>query len=245
MASENPGHDDVAASITELQNLLLVTPGMEQFLQELTVLAARTVTSGLSCGITLQPDGHPVTVASSDTRAMQVDEVQYEVDDGPCLRSMHTGKQVYITDTTGPERWGGFSARAAANGIRSCLSMPLTTEGIMGAMNLYAPVPDAFGEPEVRRAELFAASLSAALALAARQASAATLTGQLREALASRAVIDQALGITMDQERCTSAQAFAILRNASQNRNVKLRDIARQVITSVSGEPPQPGPFSH
>lgn len=115
----------------------------------------------------------------------------------------------------------------------------------MGAMNLYAPVPDAFGEAEVRRAELFAASLSAALALAARQASATTLTGQLREALASRAVIDQALGIIMDQERCTSAQAFAILRNASQNRNVKLRDIARQVITSGSGEPPQPGPFSH
>ena len=134
--------------------------------------------------------------------------------------------------------------RAAASGIRSCLSLPLSAEGIIGALNLYAPVPDAFGEAEIRRAEVFAASASAALALAARQASATVLTGQLREALASRAVIDQAIGIIMAQERCTSDEAFGILRNASQNRNLKLREIAHQIVTSVSGQPPQPGPFS-
>ncbi len=87
----------------------------------------------------------------------------------------------------------------AANGIRSSLSMPLRADGVQGAMNLYALVPGAFGEPEVRRAELFAASVSAALALAARQASAAELTDQMREALASRAAIDQALGVIMAQ----------------------------------------------
>ena len=122
--------------------------------------------------------------------------------------------------------------------------MPLRAVGVQGAMNLYALVPGAFGEPEVRRAELFADSVSAALALAARQASAAELTDQMREALASRAAIDQALGVIMAQERCTSAQAFDILRSASQTRNVTLRDVARQIVISVSGEPPEPGPFS-
>ena len=244
MAPDDPNRGDVTASITELQNLLLATSGVEDFLNEVVVLAARTVAVGLSCGITLQPDGHPVTVASSDTRASLVDELQYEVDEGPCLRSMVTGKTIIVADTAGPDRWGGFSARAAANGIRSTLSLPLTADGILGALNIYAPVPDAFGEVEIRRAEVFAASASAALALASRQASATALTGQLREALASRAVIDQAIGIIMAQERCTSAQAFAILRNASQNRNVKLRNIASQIVTGVSGEPPCPAPFS-
>jgi GAF domain-containing protein len=243
MAPDNSDRDEVAASITELQNLLLATSSVEDLLNEVTVLAARTVALELSCGITLQSDGSPVTVANSDVRAAQVDEMQYEVEEGPCLRSMTTKKRVVITDTIGPERWGGFSTRAAANGIRSTLSLPLTADGIMGALNLYAPVPDAFGETEIRRAEVFAASASAALALSSRQASTAALTGQLREALASRAVIDQALGIIMAQERCTSDQAFAILRNASQNRNAKLRDIALQIVTSVSGEPPQPAPF--
>ena len=241
---EDARRSDIAASITELQNLLLSTAGMENFLQELAVLASRTVDSGLICAITMQlPKGGPVTVASSDARAAQVDEVQYELDDGPCLRSMRTGEQVSVPDIIGPDRFSGFSARAAANGIRSCLSTPLRADGIQGAMNLYAFVPDAFEEGGARRAELFAASVSAALALAARQASAAELTDQMREALASRAAIDQALGVIMAQERCTSAQAFEVLRSASQNRNVKLRDVARQIVISVSGEPPQPGPF--
>ncbi|HEX4254309.1 MAG TPA: GAF and ANTAR domain-containing protein [Streptosporangiaceae bacterium] len=243
MASGDLDRGDVAASITELQNLLLETSGVEEFLQELVVLAARTVAPRLSCGVTAQSGGAPLTVASSDAQATQVDEHQYQLDDGPCLHAMRTGEQVNIEDTAGPERWSGFSARAAANGIGSCLALPLTAEGIIGALNLYAPVAGAFGANEIRRAEMFAASVSAALALAARQASATVLSGQLRDALTSRAVIDQALGVIMAQERCTTAQAFVILRNASQNRNVKLRDIARQIVTGISGESPPPGPF--
>ena len=58
-----------------------------------------------------------------------------------------------------------------------------------------------------------------------------------------RAVIYQALGVIMAQERCTQAKAFEILRTASQNTNLKLRDVAAAIVTSVSGEPPQPHPF--
>jgi len=78
--------------------------------------------------------------------------------------------------------------------------------------------------------------------IALRMASYAALTDQLRSSLASRTVIDQALGVIMAQQRCTQAQAFAILRAASQNTNVKLRDIAGAIVTGVSGERPQPPP---
>ncbi len=73
-------------------------------------------------------------------------------------------------------------------------------------------------------------------------ASHAALIAQLRSSLATRAVIDQALGIVMARERCTQARAFEIMRSASQNGNVKLRDLAAAIVTSVSGEPPQPPP---
>ena len=69
------------------------------------------------------------------------------------------------------------------------------------------------------------------------------LNEQLRSSLASRAVIYQALGVIMAQERCTQAKAFEILRTASQHGNRKLRDVASAVVTSVSGEPPQAHPF--
>jgi transcriptional regulator with GAF, ATPase, and Fis domain len=243
--AEEHANDDVAASIAELQNLLLATRDIEDFLQELAVLAARRVTGGLSCGITMQPNGRPLTVASSDIIAEQMDEVQYGIDEGPCLQSMRSGQVVRIEDTSGEDRWAGFTMRAAANGIRSTLSLPLTAEGKhMGALNLYAPVSAAFGTAETQRAESFAATATGALTLAVRQAATADLTSQLRAALAARAVIDQAIGVIMAQERCTQAEAFAIMRTASQNRNVKLRTIATQVVTSVTGQPPQPpAPF--
>jgi AmiR/NasT family two-component response regulator len=103
--------------------------------------------------------------------------------------------------------------------------------------------PEAFGAEETRRAEKFADPAAGAMALGLRLVTYADLIDQLRASLASRAVIDQAVGVIMGQERCTQDKAFSALRTASQNRNVKLRDIAREVVTNASGEQPQPPPF--
>jgi AmiR/NasT family two-component response regulator len=70
------------------------------------------------------------------------------------------------------------------------------------------------------------------------------LTEDLRQSLSSRAVIDQALGIIMGQHRCTASRAFEVLRLASQNRNRKLHDVAADIVTAVTGEPPEPPPFA-
>jgi len=78
----------------------------------------------------------------------------------------------------------------------------------------------------MRLAENFAEDASGALSLAIRLASHAALIEQLRSSLASRGVIDQALGIIMAREHCNQDRAFAILRSASQNGNVKLRDLS-------------------
>ena len=237
-----------AEDLRELHGALLGTESVEQFLHEMAVLAARLVSGGLSCGMTMQPSGQPVTVACSDPVAARVDEVQYELDDGPCLHAMRDGHMVRIEDTADKARWPEFEAQAASHGIRSCLALPLNALPLsggdqpVGALNLYARSASAFGAAEARRAENFAENASGALMLAIRLASHAALIGQLRSSLTSRTVIDQALGIIMAREHCTQARAFAILRSASQNSNVKLRDIAGAVVSSVTGEPPQPAP---
>lgn len=230
-------------NLRELHGALLSTEGVEEFLHETAVLAAGLVRGGLSCGMTMQPNGRPFTVACSDPVAARVDEVQYELDDGPCLHAMRDGHMVRIEDTAEKARWPEFEAQAASQGIRSCLALPLNTDGKpVGALNLYAREASAFGPAEARLAENFAHNASGALSLATRLASHAALIEQLRSSLASRGVIDQALGIIMAREHCTQERAFAILRAASQNSNVKLRDIASAVVTSVTGEPPQPPP---
>jgi GAF domain-containing protein len=230
-------------NIRELHRALLSTQGVEEFLHELAVLAARLVGGGLSCGMTMQPDGKPATVACSDPLAARVDEVQYQLDDGPCLHALRNGCVVRIEDTAEKARWPEFEAQAAAYGIRSCLALPLNADGKpVGALNLYAREASAFGPAEARRAENFAENASGALSLAIKLASHAALIEQLRSSLASRGVIDQALGIIMAREQCTQDRAFAIMRAASQNTNVKLRDIASAVVTSITGEPPRSAP---
>ena len=229
--------------LRELHGALLGTQSVEQFLHEMAAMAARLVGGGLSCGMTMQPSGKPVTVACSDRVAAQVDEVQYELDEGPCLHAMRDGSMVRIEDTAEKARWPEFEAQAASHGIRSCLALPLNAGGKpVGALNLYSRRASAFGATEARRAENFAENASGALSRAMRLASHAALIEQLRSSLVSRTVIDQALGIIMAREHCTQARAFAILRSASQNSNVKLRDIAGAVVTSITGEPPQPAP---
>lgn len=242
MAEEAP---DFQASITELQAVLLGTESINGFLQELASLAARELGEGLSCGITLQPNGRPLTAASSDVNAAQIDELQYGLDHGPCLTALRTGKVVRIDDLASDPRWGDYAVRALAHGVKSSLSTPLTAaDRTVGALNLYADRPHFFGEAQTRQAERFSQDAAIAVGIAAQLAAQAVLTGQLRASLASRAVIDQAIGVIMAQQRCTATDAFAILRTASQNRNVKLRQIAEQIITGITGHPPQPPSFS-
>jgi GAF domain-containing protein len=219
---------DFRASIAELQAVLLGTASIDGFLQELASLAARELGEGLSCGITLQPNGKPLTVASSDASASQVDELQYGLDYGPCLTSLRQGELIRVEDLASDHRWADYAVRALAHGVRSSLSMPLAAqERTVGALNLYSDRPHFFGEAQTRLAERFAQDATIAVA-----------------SLASRAVIDQAIGVIMAEQRCDAASAFAILRAASQNRNIKLRQIAEQIITGITGRPPQPPPFS-
>jgi GAF domain-containing protein len=237
---------DTHEELIGLQNALLNTENVEQFLHELAVLSTRIVAGGLSCGMTLRLRGQtPVTAACSDPVAAQADEAQYETGDGPCLRAARTGEEIRIDEMPAERRWPEFADRAASLGIMSSLSLPLIADGRpAGALNWYAPRPAAFGEQERARARNFAENASGALTLALRMASCNDLTDQLRSSMASRAVIDQALGVIMATERCPQDKAFAMLRSVSQNTNTKLRDVAATIVTNVSGEPPSPGaPF--
>jgi transcriptional regulator with GAF, ATPase, and Fis domain len=235
---------DIASGVTELHDVLLSTQSIESFIQELAEQAAQLIADSLSCGITLSRGRRPETVACSDELAGRVNSLQYDLGEGPCLTALADGRPVRCDDLAADDRWPRFTPQAVASGIRSVLSLPLIAQDrVIGALNLYARARVAFGETETRMAEKFAENAAGALALGQRLVSYAALTDQLRESLASRAVIDQAVGIIMGRESCTQDKAFAALRTASQNRNVKLRALAEEVVTGVAGEAPQPPPF--
>jgi GAF domain-containing protein len=238
--------DEFVHLLGSLQSLLLSGPRLEDFLGELAVLAADVVQPSASCGITTRYDSRPRTVASSDSRAAIIDEEQYGAGAGPCIEALDTGMVVDIADQETDERWPTYRKHAVELGVKCSLSLPLVVSGqTVGAMNLYTyGRPRAFDNGERRRAETFAAQASTALALAVRHTEQTELTDQLAQALSSRTLIDQALGILMAQQRCDADAAFELLRRHSQSNNRKLRDVATDLITRVSGRPPTPArPF--
>jgi GAF domain-containing protein len=230
--------------LSELQSLLLGTETLLGFLEQLAQLTARALPEGSSCGLTARQDSGPVTLAASDDWTSRVDRLQYDLGEGPCLETLATGKAHYIVDTGTEVRWARMCRAAQEQGVRSCLALPLSSPiGLMGCYNFYSVRPGEFGEEDRGQLEVFAGNAAGAVALAVKLADQAKLSEDLQQALTSRAVIDRAIGITMAQQCCDAATAFNILRRASQNRNIKLRELVAEIVTMVGGKPPEPGTF--
>ena len=228
----------------ELLELLLTSPGIEEYLDELVRMAAGLSDGILGCGVTVRRGGDVLTVASSNDLAVAVDEVQYGTGTGPCLDCLAHGQVLAVVDMVDESRWGSFPSHAIGHGVRSSLSVPLDVDGrTIGALNAYGSTPDLFVGGVRDGLVEFGGQTQTSLAVALRSAEQADLVAQLHAAMQSRSVIDQALGILMARQRCTAGEAFAVLRSASQSRNRKLADIAADLITATTGHPPEKGRF--
>jgi len=227
------------ASLVQIYDLLIAGAGFEEFLGDLATLARDHIDGDLSVGVTVLRDGRYVTAASSDGRALELDEVQYDAGYGPCLHSLETCSEVYVPDFELESRWPDYTRRVKASGLKASLSVPVTVdERAAGALNVYRFDAAEIGEAQRADAQRLAAEAGRAMVLAVRQARQLQVNADLQSAMASRRVIDQAIGVIMAQNRCRADEAFAVLRQASQHRNTKLRQVAADVVTSVSGQPP-------
>lgn len=97
----------------------------------------------------------------------------------------------------------------------------------------------AFDAEHERRAQEFATHAAVVLANAQAYWTAFDLAQGLREAMTSRATIEQAKGVLMAQSSVPEEVAFDILRRASQRENRKLRDVAADVVDRVVGDSPR------
>ncbi|MER7505472.1 GAF and ANTAR domain-containing protein [Nonomuraea pusilla] len=177
------------------------------------------------------------TVACTHERAGRLDALQWAEGQGPALEAVATGEPVAAEDLPAEPRWAGFARRSP--GIRSLHAEPLRSGGeVLGVLTVYSSKEGGLPEQSRVVARVAAAHIGVLLRTSLQAARTREVAEQLREALATRASIDQALGIVMAQHRCTAGRAFEILRRVSQERNVKLHHVAAMVVEKVSGEPP-------
>ncbi|TDO66866.1 GAF domain-containing protein [Kribbella sp. VKM Ac-2571] len=237
--ADDKGDAPLVDALSSLHSLLLGAPGLEELLAKLVDVAAKIVEPPASCGITTRYDGQPQTIVSSDARAAWIDEQQYSLREGPCLDALASDAPVDVADYLDENRWPQYVDAARKAGVKASLALPLIVDGqTIGAMNLYGyERPDTFSEADRERATAYAEQAATTLAFAARAVRQSELGEQLEQALASRSVIDQALGLLMGQEKCDARTAFELLRRHSQNHNRKLRDVAAALIARHTGRP--------
>ena len=176
-------------------------------------------------GISVVHADHIDTPSGSDESLNRIDELQYVLEEGPCFDALRMHETVsskdLATDARWP-RWGPLVAREI--GVVSVVSYRLyaTAESI-GAMNLYSRRPAAFDSDDIYNGLALAAHVAVALATARNMTN-------LQTAIVTRTVIGQAEGILMERFDISPAQAFAILRRVSQDRNVKLNRVAEELV---------------
>lgn len=224
-----------------LSRVVLANRTLEEVLTEVTAIAARGIPGAESTSITLIRGDRGFTAAHFGEMSLAADELQYENGYGPCLDAGRGNVVLRVDDMRIEQRWPDYSARVVSTGVRSSLSVPLPYQGTsIGALNIYSTRPEAFANPESLDAGL---QVAEAIAVAVANADAhAQLTEQarnMRVAMDSRAVIEQAKGVLMAQRHVDADQAFDILREASQRYNRKLRDIAAGIVASTQEQRPR------
>lgn len=187
--------------------------------------AAERLAPGTHLGICVaNRDGTYTPVAGSQPLVFALDQLQYDLDEGPSLTAMREGHTVIVDDAESEHRWPTFMSRAVGLGLRSYLGMPISDDcTTLGGLSLYSTTRTPVDLDRLTHARQFAAQAATALAQAQR-------VNDLVAALQSSRTIGKAIGLVMERFNLDDHDAFEHLATLSQKSNVKLRDIAAQMV---------------
>ncbi|MFI1567554.1 GAF and ANTAR domain-containing protein [Streptomyces sp. NPDC020490] len=231
MSPDTPG----TSGSDTLEMAIARSGGLDTLLRDLTDRAVRAVPGAAACSVTVRRGDRLLTLAGSSDLVNGLDQRQYENGSGPCVEAADTGLEQYAPDLAAETRWPRYTAYARSVGVRCVLALPLVVQRERGAaLNFYGVEPGVLGTGR-RAARAFAAQAADAVSLALRVERETDSVADVRTALLSRSVIDQAIGILMAQERINAATAMERLRRVSQNANMKLRDLCAELVTRTAG----------
>jgi transcriptional regulator with GAF, ATPase, and Fis domain len=218
--------EKVALRLADTARALLAQRSVQQTLDKIVSEAVEVVDGCEAAGILTVEDGRVRSLSATDDTVRASDRKQEETGEGPCFdatRRLHEAYRIADLETT-VERWPRYAPEARKLGLGSVMGFLLYTgeDDNLGALNLYSSRPQAFTRRSEQIGWLFASHAAVALSSARTHA-------QLAHAMESRAEIGEAIGIVMERYGLDEDRAFAVLRKSSQDRNVKLREVARAV----------------
>lgn len=226
---------DVRQALTELGRLRFGEVSVEDALQEI-VQTTHTIFDVDGAGLMLADTNHHLrNVAVSDERLGHLEDLQIEHQEGPCISAFDDKELVAAQDLGEDPRWPYFSAAAVARGVRAVLASPLPyNQDAVGVVAVLSEDRHPWS-PEGELALLAFTDLAALLIASMMQGEQQTeLAEQLRSALNSRAVIEQAKGVLIGQQGLSAHAAYVQLRAQARAERRKLAAVCAELVTSAA-----------
>ena len=237
MLHDNAGERSLVAAqrlMAELAGSLEGLDDLAPYLDRLVAAVNANIDGCDAVGVTVVMEDRPRTAAYTTAGTLEIDAVQYAVGDGPCLDAFRNGRENLVDFAGGEERWPAFMEGCDIGEVQSLLALPLESGGRrFGALNLYGYARHAFDRTDLVLVRMAAARAADALAAAVQVAGAREVAAQMEQAMASRAVIEQAKGVLMGRHSISEMVAFELLRRQSQEQNLKLRVLAAQLVAEA------------
>lgn len=223
-----PPHQTFADALVGAARTINAARTLEDTLDAIVHAARASIPTFDEVGVSIvHAQGRVETQAATGPLVWELDSIQYDLEEGPCLEALRAEPVVLAEDLPRDRRWPRYVPKAAAAGVRAQLGLRLYLEDrTLGGLNLYSTSRDRLDRDALLIAELFAAHAALALGRVRRE-------GQLHDALGTRSLIGTAVGLVMARYRLTEERAFAFLVRASSTSNIKLRDIAAEIVATA------------
>ena len=231
---------DLNAGLSGLAGIVAGACGVDEMLRQVAQFAVQAIPGADGGGVTLI---YPHDTDSGDELRIQawsvtaefvrlIDTLQYDkLGEGPCITCIQSGRPAVSGSLGSDRRWPHFGGSVARMGVHSVLALPLAVgDRMVGAITAYAHGKDAFAEHAVQLGSQFAGPAAVSVYNTQVLANTQLRTTQLQQALRSRAVIDQAIGIIRSRTGATAQDAFDRLTRISQREHIKLADVAEQLV---------------
>jgi transcriptional regulator with GAF, ATPase, and Fis domain len=225
--ADGPGADP-ATVFAALAQIVYAPDDLDDVFAQLCRAAPLVVPGCDHASLMLRRSDRFFTAAASDETARRIDEAEIELGDGPCLDAILDDAAQIDADLSGNAAWPRLAEWILVHTpVRGSLGYRLMTgDDKVGALNLFSDTPGALTNVAADEAAIFAAFASVAVSAARHHERAETL----RAGLESNREIGKAMGLMMAFHKIGEADAFQMLRKASQDLNLKLADVAREVV---------------
>jgi GAF domain-containing protein len=230
-----PFHDDkLTEALVALSGLLFTQRTLHDDLERLVRFAAHSIpkTSGVS--ISMLVDGGAATIATTDRVTLELDLVQYDNSDGPCLAALG-GPIVRLGYIPADERFPHFAIGAADRRVLSSLSIPIRHDGaIVGSLNLYSHRENGFDAAAEDTALVFAAEAALAIVHSSLFEQAHRIRASLQDAHEQSSAVSRAQGVLMGIHQISAIQAEALVQSAADSNGERLVEAAQRILDAAA-----------